>query len=329
MKPKISVIIAIDNEGKFLEKCLNSLVNQTLKEIEILCIDNGTENECKEICNKFKQQDERVSFIGMKKGRFAFAKYVGLKIARGEFIAFVDANDWVRENYLEEMYCFCSEKKADIGICNILKERNYYIEPEAKYTFEKVRFGIATLKEGFKDVYYNFSFKGKIFSAKLLKGIKVTDGSINEDFLAGYLLLKKGRKSFYKNYGGYIENKTINGEFEKIKLPTEKIATILEGLNSWDMIIDDIKSDNEDEGILKECIGAYSRFIVNSIIDISENVDTDTKLFYLKEINEKAIEHKSDIRKYSRVSKSERFVLNIFLLDYRLMILQNLLSKKV
>lgn len=327
MNPKVSVIIAIDDEGKFLEKCLNSLINQTLEDIEILCINNGARCECKKICEKLKKEDERIRFIDMNKGRFAIAKYIALKTARGQFLTFIDANDWVREDYLEKMYNLCTEKSVDVGICKLLKERNYYIEPEEKYDFEKTRFGTATLKEGFKSIYYNFSLKGKLFSTKIFKQIKVTDSSVDEDILAGYLLLKRVKKSVYTNYGGYIENKTVDGRFEKIKLPSEKFKEVLEASNSWDTIIEDVQKEY-DENMLKESIGAYSRFIVSSIVDLADEQDTDTQMFYLKELNEKVTQHKVLIKKHNKISKHEKLILNIFLLDYRLLMLQNLLSKK-
>ena len=324
----MSVIIAINDEGKFLEKCLNSLTNQTLKNIEIICVNNGSDYKCKQICNRLKKDDERISFIDMDKGRFAISKYIALRVAKGEFITFIDPNDWIREDFLEKMYELCCEKKADIGVCKILKERNCYIEPEENYKFERLLFGQATLKECLKGNYYDFSFSGKFFKKKLFKEIKISDGSIHDDILAAYLLLKQSKKSIYTNYGGYIKNEALNGEYEKIELPSEHYSKILETVESWNSVIEKVKVDY-DESILKETIGTYTRFIVSSILDMSVEKDIDTQIFYLQEIHEKVEEKKELIKKYNKVSKSEKFILNVFLLDYRLITLQNFIVKKI
>ncbi|MGL4762351.1 MAG: glycosyltransferase family 2 protein [Sarcina sp.] len=325
--PKVSVIIAINDTGAFLEKCINSLTNQTLEEIEIICVNNGSKFEAKKVCEKLKKEDERISFIDMGRDRFAISKYIALKVASGEYITFIDPNDWVRENFLEKMYELCESKKVDVAMCKTLIERNCYIEPEENYSFNKMLFRQATLKACFKGTYYDFSLPGKFFKKKLFKEIKISNGSIYDDILAIYSLLKNSKKSIYINYGGYIRTKSIEGEYEKTELLTEHFSKILENIHSWNNIIERVV-DEYDESVLQECIAGYSKVVVSSIIDISKEKDIDMQIFYLKEIDEQISSNKVLIKKYNKLLKSEKFILNIFLLDYRIIMLQNLIGKK-
>ncbi|MGL4452991.1 MAG: glycosyltransferase family 2 protein [Sarcina sp.] len=322
MELKVSVIVAVNDDVKFLEKCLNSLINQTLDEIEILCVNNGSKESSKKICEKLK--DERITFINISGKEFAKIKYIALELAIGEFFTFIDPNDWVRETYLEQMYKLCKNKNVDTAICKTLKERNCYIEIIEKYKFSKIRFAKATLKEGFKDVYYNFSLKGKIFNLKLLKEIIITNAPIDQDILMGYLLLKKSKKSIYTNYGGYIETKIMESEFGKIELPSEKIDRILNLQNNWISIIEDTEK-NEQE-LFNDAIDAYIKFIITSIKDLSKEKNKQIRTLYLKEFHEKVIEQKEIIKKHcknlkNKLTNKERLILKTFLIDYRLIMI--------
>lgn len=99
--PKVSVIIPIYKVEKYLKRCVDSALNQTLKDIEIILVDDGSPDKCPAICDQYVQSDERIRVIHKKNGGLASARNAGMKIASGEYIFFLDSDDWIDRETLE------------------------------------------------------------------------------------------------------------------------------------------------------------------------------------------------------------------------------------
>jgi glycosyltransferase involved in cell wall biosynthesis len=115
--PKVSVILPIYNVGKYLRQSLDSLINQTLKEIEIICVNDGSTDDSREILDEYKQKDSRIKVINKENAGTGAARNDGLKIATGECIGFVDPDDWVKEDMYQKLYNLLKEKDLDIAMC--------------------------------------------------------------------------------------------------------------------------------------------------------------------------------------------------------------------
>src|SRR5699024_1944253 len=96
-KGKISIIIPVFKVEKYLQECLDSLLNQTYKNLEIILVDDASPDSCPQICDAFAKRDKRIAVIHKKNGGAASARNVGLDYASGEFISFVDSDDYVDE----------------------------------------------------------------------------------------------------------------------------------------------------------------------------------------------------------------------------------------
>ncbi len=116
-RPKVSVILPIYNVGKYLRESLDSLINQTLKDIEIICVNDGSTDDCFEILEEYKEKDNRIKVIHKENGGTGAARNDGLRIARGECIGFVDPDDWVKPNMYERLYGLIKEKNLEIAMC--------------------------------------------------------------------------------------------------------------------------------------------------------------------------------------------------------------------
>ncbi len=121
MDYKISVIIPVYNEERYLSRSLNSVVNQTLKDIEILCVDDGSTDTSPQIIKQFSGEDERVQYLKMSENSGSGpARNKGLEIARGKYISFVDSDDFIlEETAYEKLYEFASRKQADMVSANL------------------------------------------------------------------------------------------------------------------------------------------------------------------------------------------------------------------
>ena len=119
--PKISVIIPVYNTEKYLQKCLNSLVNQTLDDIEIICINDGSTDNSKNILENYAKKDSRIKIIDQPNSRQGVARNNGFAQATGEYIGYVDSDDWIDLNYFEKLYITAKEYDADIALATNIR----------------------------------------------------------------------------------------------------------------------------------------------------------------------------------------------------------------
>lgn len=119
---KISIIIPVYNVERHLSACVDSVINQTLNEIEIILVNDGSTDNSSEICDEYALKDNRISVIHKKNGGLSDARNTGLKKARGEFICFLDSDDWIDKNMLAEYYSAAYKDNADIVVSGIIIE---------------------------------------------------------------------------------------------------------------------------------------------------------------------------------------------------------------
>ena len=111
--PKVSIIVPIYNVEKYLPQCMNSLLNQTMTDIEIILVDDGSPDNCPAMCDEYAKQDRRVKVIHKKNAGLGLARNSGLEIATGEYVAFFDSDDYVELDAYRKLSVFAEETKAD------------------------------------------------------------------------------------------------------------------------------------------------------------------------------------------------------------------------
>lgn len=116
--PKVSIIVPIYNVEKYLPACLDSLVGQTLREIEIICVDDGSPDNSVEIVQRYMQQDARIQLIRQENKGLSGARNTGLQYARGKYIQFVDSDDILLPDKTEKQFALLEHTKADVCVCH-------------------------------------------------------------------------------------------------------------------------------------------------------------------------------------------------------------------
>ena len=119
--PKISVIVPVYNSEKYLPRCLDSIVNQTLEDIEIICVDDGSTDGSAAILNKYAIQDKRIKVIIQKNGGSSLARNTGIARAAGRYIGFVDADDHIKNDFYKQLYLAAELYRADVVQCGYYK----------------------------------------------------------------------------------------------------------------------------------------------------------------------------------------------------------------
>ena len=121
MDSKISVIIPIYNVEEYLERCVESVVNQTYKNLEILLIDDGSPDKCYKICDDWAKKDKRIKVVHKENGGLSDARNVGIRYSTGKYLCFIDSDDCIDENYIQYMYQAIKDNCSDIAICKFRK----------------------------------------------------------------------------------------------------------------------------------------------------------------------------------------------------------------
>ena len=122
--PKVSIVVPVYNVEQYLEKCIGSLAEQTLHDIEIICINDGSSDKSCEILEKFAKNDKRIIVIDKENCGLASARNTGLETATGEFIGFVDSDDWIDPEFYEKLYKAACETGAEIAAAGILRKND-------------------------------------------------------------------------------------------------------------------------------------------------------------------------------------------------------------
>jgi len=115
--PKVSVIVPVYNAGKYLRQCLDSILAQSLEDIEVICVDDGSTDDSREILEEYAAGDRRLCFVIQTNGGPAVARNNGMTMARGKYIIFLDSDDWFEPDFLSAMYQRCEKNLADICVC--------------------------------------------------------------------------------------------------------------------------------------------------------------------------------------------------------------------
>ena len=117
--PKISVIVPVYNVEKYLSQCLNSIIEQTFSDIEIICVNDGSTDNSRKILEQYAQKDSRIKIVDKKNGGLSSARNAGMKVAQGEYYSFIDSDDWIDETMLEKLYNSMVSLDTDISICAV------------------------------------------------------------------------------------------------------------------------------------------------------------------------------------------------------------------
>lgn len=138
MKPRVSVILPIYKVEKYLDRCMHSLLNQTLKDIEIIMVDDGSPDNSPVMCDQYAKEDSRVKVIHKQNAGLGFARNSGLEIATGDYIAFVDSDDFVSVTAFEILLKVALEENADYVMCGYKSVRNNICVSEHKDVNQKM-----------------------------------------------------------------------------------------------------------------------------------------------------------------------------------------------
>ncbi len=196
MESLISVIVPVSNVEKYIERCLNSLINQTYQNIEIILIDDGSSDASGSICDSFSQKDSRIKVWHQEYAGVSDARNKGIDMSNGDYIVFLDSDDEADKNYVYKLYNTLVENDLDISQCCLLRVREGK-EINRQEVEKEVRIysGLEMQMKIFdRNRYFTMCLCGKMFKRSLFEGLRFPVGRINEDESLIYLLMYRASK---------------------------------------------------------------------------------------------------------------------------------------
>ena len=209
MNKKVSIIIPVYNVEKYLKQCLDSVINQTFKDIEIIVVNDCSPDNSLRIIKEYQQKDERIVLLDLKQNvGLAFARNAGIKIAKGKYITFIDSDDWVREDYIEILYNNIELYKTDVVIAENLEYDN--ISNCIINKREKLKF-YNKIVEDVKDKKNLILYIPRLITRSVIvsrnfiveKNILFPNEKIGEDLLFVVEIIASNSSLFYIDYPGY------------------------------------------------------------------------------------------------------------------------------
>lgn len=189
----ISVIVPVYKVEPYLDKCIASIVNQTYKNLEIILVDDGSPDKCPEMCEAWAEKDSRIKVIHKLNGGLSDARNAGLEIAKGEYIAFVDSDDWVEKKYIEFLYQAIIQTGTEMSACQIRIIQEQEDVPDVKE--QQTIIETFTTEEALYSLINGYDFRAvawnKLYKRDFLLDEKFEVGKLHEDEFFTYRIIDK------------------------------------------------------------------------------------------------------------------------------------------
>jgi glycosyltransferase involved in cell wall biosynthesis len=233
----ISVIVPVYNVEQYLRRCVDSILTQSYQNLEIILVDDGSTDSSGDICDWYKKQNGRIKVIHKENGGLSSARNAGLDIADGEYIGFVDSDDWIVENMYETLLTLLISTNSDVVGCRwreVTHAHSSSAKSRKQYPF-KIYEHDDILINFFKDEFKS-SVCSRLYKTDVIKNIRFFEGRIHEDYLFSYDVFSKCNRVLQSElalYMYYVNNVSISrNKFKEKNL--DYIFVCNEVLCSWE-----------------------------------------------------------------------------------------------
>ncbi|MGL5207428.1 MAG: glycosyltransferase family 2 protein [Acidaminococcaceae bacterium] len=201
MSDLITVIVPVYKVEIYIRRCVDSILRQTYKNLEIILVDDGSPDLCPIICDEYADMDKRVTVIHKANGGLSDARNVGLNFAHGQYIAFVDSDDYIDERMYEILYKNLTDNNADISVCEFIKtcDGAEIANPNTK-EFVEVFNNLQAMENLYNDLYLQTVVAwNKLYKKDIFRSIRYPFGKVNEDEYVIHLILERAQDVVYTN----------------------------------------------------------------------------------------------------------------------------------
>lgn len=237
MSELISVIVPIYGVEEYLKKCVNSIANQTYKNLEIILVDDGSPDKCPEICDDFAKRDSRIKVIHKKNGGLSDARNAGIDCANGEYFVFVDSDDWVENTMVEHLLAACKKYDVKLASCARYITDGNSINTVAFNGNEQAYTAEEALNKILSGKAIDVAVWDKIYARRVFDDIRFPVGENNEDLAVFYKIIDiAGKIAHCGTIEYYYRNRP--GSITKLEYSIESRKVIEKNLNAIEVLVD-------------------------------------------------------------------------------------------
>lgn len=226
-KPLISVIIPVYGVEKYIAQGLESVINQTYKNLEIIVVNDGTKDRSAEIAKKYAAQDSRIKVYDFENGGISVARNRGLEIATGDYISYIDSDDWLDKRMYETLLKSAIQNNADMVKCGIIETN---VAKEENFTFSNEKIINNEQHIGFENYFNGMLWTvvwNGLYKRELAKKVKFPDNVVNEDNYSSGIFLYLAKKILVIPFcGNYYRVNDAGISKGGVKKPLDKILAI-------------------------------------------------------------------------------------------------------
>ena len=206
--PKLSVIVPVYKVEQYIHKCVDSILNQTFKDFELILVDDGSPDNCGKICDEYAQKDERVRVIHKENGGLSDARNAGVDVAQGKIIGFVDSDDYLDKDMYAQMITYLEANDCDVVCCDTYIVRGDKKRFKPRYKENKIFNNEQAINEILNGNLDNAAWN-KIYKRIVIQNIRYPKGRIYEDVATTYKFIFNADKVGYmsKPFYNYIKRK--------------------------------------------------------------------------------------------------------------------------
>lgn len=233
----VSIVVPVYNVSAFLDRCVQSIVNQNYTNLEIILVDDGSTDQSGDKCDQWGKKDSRIVIYHKENGGLSDARNFGIKKSSGQYIAFIDSDDYVLPNYVEMLVSILIDKEADISITDFFVTRNKeYMGKETRFLKTYIYNAKDAIEVMCYQKYFGPSACGKLYRRECFENIQFPVGTLYEDIAVMYKIFAMAKKIVYspiKTYAYYKRSGSIvNGCFSVKKMNyVEHTEEMLEYIN--------------------------------------------------------------------------------------------------
>lgn len=319
--PKISIIVPVFNVEAYLEKCVDSVLNQTFIDFEVILVNDGSTDSSGEICDRYANQDERVVVFHQNYKGVSAARNAGVQAARGDYIGFVDSDDYIDQNMFSELYRLCQETGSQIAVCKLGREIDGELVNRSHETNQIEMDHEEAMRQLFIGSLYRFSLCNKLFKKDCFQGVQFPEGRIHEDLSTTYKLFANANQVVYKNFIGYVYVKRNNSI-----LTSRYDEKRLDSFMAWNEIIEFIKTNYPQlDNIV---ISTFTYWCIDHLNYVNHQIKTNQgRRSYLLKIKNSMQGHHKDIIKNKNLSMRYKYEIYLLTKSISLLLLVNKLKQ--
>lgn len=280
MNSLISIVVPVYNTSKYLRRCIDSITAQTYENTEIILVDDGSTDTSPQICEEYSKKDARITAVHRENGGLSAARNTGIDVSHGEYICFIDSDDFIHPEFIKTLYNMCCEYDADIAQCGFVTTSSDEFADDGKEFRVSTYSNIEMLRRIYQKSYTeNIVAWNKLYKKALFADVRYPEGLMREDEATTFNLLYKAQKTAVTEKGYYYYY-TNPDSFTRSKYTLKQLDII----RAIEIRLDFYRRNGLKEFYDKDCFLYMARILMH-YYKVSKYIDNNRE--YKKNLRQK------------------------------------------